>query len=114
MERRPAMAQLTPKPLVVAALGYARRGWPVLPLHTATPHGCTCQQDPCTRAGKHPRTPHGLLEASLDPDQIRAWWRRWPAANIGIRTGSTSGLLALDLDRHHGGLDSLEALYRQY
>ena len=103
------MDQLASTPLVVAALGYARRGWPVLPLHTATPHGCTCQQERCTSAGKHPRTPHGLHEASQDPEQIRAWWRRWPAANIGIRTGRDAGLLVLDLDRHHGGLDSLEA-----
>lgn len=33
--------------------------------------------------------------------QVRAWWKRWPNANIGLRTGN--GLVVLDVDPRHGG-----------
>jgi hypothetical protein len=31
-------------------------------------------------------------------DQITAWWTQWPDANIGLVTGSASGLVVVDLD----------------
>ena len=40
--------------------------------------------------------PHGLTQASTDPQQIRAWWEASPAANVGVRTGL--GLDVVDLD----------------
>ena len=98
----------------VAALAYAARGWAVLPLHTPLAQGCSCGQDCGTSAGKHPRTAHGLNEASRDPDRIWRWWRRWPTANVGIRTGSESGLVVLDVDARHGGEESLAALEALY
>jgi hypothetical protein len=64
--------------------------------------------------GKHPRTHHGLKEASRNPDRIWSWWRRWPEANVGIRTGQESGLVVLDLDFRHGGEASLEELEATY
>jgi hypothetical protein len=33
---------------------------------------------------------------------IRAWWKRWPDANVGITTGPESGLLVLDVDGAQG------------
>jgi hypothetical protein len=75
-----------------AALGYAARGIPVVPMHT--PIGppdssvrCSCSRRSCPDVGKHPRTPRGLWDASTDPRQVAALWRRWPDANIGARTG---------------------------
>lgn len=97
----------------VAALRYAARGWVVLPVHSPRPQGCSCEQD-CGSAGKHPRTRHGLKEASRNPDRIWSWWRRWPDANVGIRTGRESGLVVLDVDVRHGGDASLEALEATY
>jgi len=74
--------------LLDAALAYAARGWPVFPL---TPGG---------------RVPlpgtHGFKDASVDPEQVRAWWAEHPGANIGIRTGKDS-IIALDVDRHGKG-----------
>jgi hypothetical protein len=41
----------------------------------------------------------GLKLATTDLASIRAWWSNWPAAMIGIRTGSMSGVYVLDIDR---------------
>ena len=46
---------------------------------------------------KHPRIRGGLNSASTDPEQIRAWWRKWPTANIGLRCGKDSGVIVLDV-----------------
>jgi hypothetical protein len=80
------------------ALGYAARGWPVLPLHTAVCGRCTCGNPQCPSPGKHPRTAHGVKDASCSGGTIRRWWRMWPDANIGLATGEASGIAVLDLD----------------
>jgi hypothetical protein len=98
-------------PLLVAAVEYAGRGWHVLPLHSPTQGGCSCGRADCSSVGKHPRTRSGLKEASRDLAVIRAWWKRWPDANIGVATGPESGLLVLDVDGK-AGEDSLIELER--
>src|SRR5215211_72783 len=76
-----------------AALDYADQGWEVFPLHTPTANGgCSCGTACGKRAGKHPRTPNGLHDATTDPTTIDHWWSKWPDANIGIRTGPGSGV----------------------
>jgi len=64
--------------------------------------------------GKHPRTEHGLKDATIDEATIFGWWRRWPGANVGIVTGMASGLLVLDIDPRHGGVESLALLEREH
>ena len=89
--------------MLAAALAYARRGWAVFPLNAPTTQGCSCGRADCGRnTGKHPRTEHGLKEASRDSATIREWWRRWPDANIGVATGATSGIVVLDVDGKKG------------
>lgn len=69
-----------------AALGYAKRGWPVFP---------------CEPRGKRPLgrlVPHGLKDATTDAEQVRAWWREAPEANIGIATGIAFDVLDVDGD----------------
>ncbi len=93
----------------LAALRYARRGWAVFPCHTPGPAGCSCGAgSSCTSAGKHPRTRRGLHDASAEPDVVARWWRTWPAANVGLRTGA--GLVVVDLDPAHGGMAALADL----
>lgn len=77
-----------------AALSYAARGVPVLP---------------CEPYGKRPLTKDGFWEATTNVQQIRAWWGRWPSANVGIPTGKASGLVVLDADAGDG-LESLVEL----
>ena len=44
--------------------------------------------------------------ASTNSEQIKAWWRTFPAAVPGIELGR-SNLFAVDLDRHSGGADGI-------
>jgi len=83
-------------PLGEAAAAYAAAGLAVFP---------------CAPGAKRPLTRHGYLDATLDPEQVRVWWRRWPTANIGLPTGRTDsqaagdagGFDVLDIDVHPGG-----------
>jgi len=99
---------------VDSAVAYARRGWPVLPLHTVTGGRCSCGRGDCASPGKHPLTAHGLKSAVADEPIIREWWARWPDANVGIATGPASGLLVLDVDPRHGGDETLAELEARY
>ena len=94
--------------MINAAIEYARRGWPVLPLHTMNGDGrCTCGRADCDSPGKHPRTAHGVRDATTDEDSIRAWWAQWPQANVAVPTGAGT-FVALDLDRKDDGTDGAE------
>jgi hypothetical protein len=89
-------------PLLAAALGYAGRGWPVLPL------------TPREKAPLGTLVPHGLHDATTDHATIKQWWAAAPAANVGIRTGAISGLVVLDVDPRHGGDDALKELEQNH
>lgn len=53
---------------------------------------------PCSPMSKKPLTPHGCKDAKKSVGAIKAWWKRWPDASIGIATGSVSGLIVIDED----------------
>jgi|GEM_PF-1393337 len=72
--------------LMENAKQFAERGIPVFP----------CRPD------KRPYTAHGFHDASTDPAQIAAWWKKWPSALIGLPTGATSGIDVLDIDGQTG------------
>jgi len=100
-----------------AALWHAAHGWPVLPLHTVANGRCSCGNLACSSPGKHPRTEHGLKDATTDRKQVAQWWGRWPDANIGVRTGAApegAGIFVLDVDPRHNGDRSLAELVREY
>ncbi|HEY9285908.1 MAG TPA: bifunctional DNA primase/polymerase [Pyrinomonadaceae bacterium] len=114
-EKEPDSAEKEPD-LSAAALSYARRGWHVFPLHSPDPdRGCTCAMGKaCTSPGKHPRTRKGLKDATTDERQIKAWWQKWPLANVGLTTGKASGLVAVDVDHRGGGGASLTELFEAH
>ncbi len=66
--------------MLQAALWYAELGYAVFP---------------CAPGRKQPLSEHGLLDATTDADQVTAWWRQHPDANIAIRT---DGLVVIDID----------------
>ncbi len=55
---------------------------------------------------KKPLSPNGFKDATTHPEQIARWWTTWPDANIGMPTGSASGVFVLDVD----GADGAAAL----
>ncbi|MCK9487492.1 MAG: bifunctional DNA primase/polymerase [Dehalococcoidia bacterium] len=80
-----------------AALELAEAGWHVFPCRESGP------------LAKAPRTANGHLDATRDPDDIRALWRQHPAALIGAVVPDS--LIVLDLDPRNGGsVEALEAL----
>lgn len=77
-----------------AALAYAALGWPVLVLHGYDGGRCTCGSSSC-KPCKHPRTLHGVKDATTDAATIREWWTRWPVSNIGL---ACSAFVVVDVD----------------
>lgn len=78
-------AEVSGVPLPVAVGRFARAAVPVFP---------------CVPGGKRPLIARGFHAATTDVGQVAAWWRRWPAANIGVPTGAPSGLVVVDVDVH--------------
>ncbi len=81
--------------LMDAALAYAARGWPVFPCSPRDKRPLVPADKDA--AGKAIKGTGGVKKASLDAEQIRAWWMRWPDAMIGVAMGD-NGLFALDYD----------------
>lgn len=75
--------------LLNAALYYASLGWSVIPLRPK-------DKKPALKSWE----PYQKERAS--EEQIRAWWKKWTRANIGIVTGTISGIIVLDVDGPEG------------
>jgi putative DNA primase/helicase len=88
--------------LLEAAVLYAKNGVPVLPLHGIRNGRCTCGTYCGEAAGRHPLVPGSYRAATTSLPQIRKWWRRFPYANIGIATGTASGLTVVTVQRDLG------------
>ncbi|KRA30987.1 MULTISPECIES: bifunctional DNA primase/polymerase [unclassified Nocardioides] len=74
--------------LAAAAIRYANLGIPVFP---------------CVPGGKQPLTPNGFHDATSVARVVHAWWQRTPDANIGLPTGTSTGVHVVDVDVHAGG-----------
>jgi bifunctional DNA primase/polymerase-like protein len=102
-----------------AALAYASRGIPVLPLHHPVAHrrgarpvpagqpldgpqwwtACSCGERACPQFAKHPigaLVPHGVKDATTNRARVLAWWTSHPQANIGLATGHRFDVLDVD------------------
>ena len=78
------------------ALKYAAFGWCIHPL---------------VPRQKVPITKHGVKDATTDEKQIRAWWKKWPDANIAVACGKNSGIYVVDVDiDKEKGINGIESL----
>lgn len=95
-------------PLLAAALGYARVGWPAFMLSRSktpvancascrTGHVTSDLMESCTCL-----TCHGFYAAILDPGRIAEMIRLHPRGLLAIRTGAASGTVVVDVDAPHG------------
>jgi len=85
------MTPADPKPeagMLLSALIYARRGWPVFPLRPRS---------------KEPYEGIGVYQATCDEGKIREWWRKWPDSNIAVAMGERSGIFLFDVDTRKPG-----------
>ena len=75
---------MTGHQMLEKALAYQKIGWSVIPIkpETKIPHvrWKTKQKKRATEA------------------EIKSWYTKWPKANVGIVTGSVSGVVVLDFD----------------
>lgn len=81
-------------PNIKTARNLARNGWAIFPA------------DPATK-----RPMPGVKwrdQATSDPDQIEAWWRKWPDAMPALPTGKANDVSVVDLDLH-GDKDGVAA-----
>ena len=88
--------------MMEAALELAENGFAVFPL---------------VSKDKNPQIKGWQKKATADTEQIRAWWKKWPDANIGILCGSAShGVVVIDVDRKHGvdGFVELEKWQKEH
>jgi hypothetical protein len=81
-----------------AALRYAETGYRVFPC-------LPLQKEPAIKAWQN--------HATTEPKIIRGWFTEFPDRNVAIATGQQPNgvnLLVIDIDVHHGGLDTWRAL----
>jgi hypothetical protein len=57
---------------------------------------------PCQPRGKEPACDTGLHAATTNVERIDRWWHAFPNLNIGIATGTISGIFVLDIDGEDG------------
>jgi hypothetical protein len=69
------------------ALAYARASMPVFP----------CGAD------KRPLVEHGFKDASTNPEIIKAWWTKWPHADIGWAAPGEIVVADLDMSKGRNG-----------
>ena len=123
----PAYQPSADEPLVehgdhlLAALGYASRGWPVAPgCYPDAAGRCACNRDRPHEGKNIGKAPIGTLVrrgftgATCDEALLRTWWQEHPRANLLIPTGVRSGLAVLDIDPRNGGPETLEDLVSTY
>ena len=99
------MALPSPAPRLDVALAAAALGWEVHPCR-AVAEGVRKAKTPYTKWGE---------EATMDTKTIRAWWKLWPTALVGARTGDGVAVLDFDTDptkglAAHQALATLEGL----
>ena len=101
-------------PLIDWVRHYRSMGWVPIPIHDISAGHCSCKSNlVCRSQGKHPRVMRSdAIEAT--EETWGRWIGTWPNMNIGILTGTESGIFAIDIDPRHRGDVSITELTQQF
>jgi hypothetical protein len=83
-----------------AALAYLEAGWSVIPAPVGAKRSLVAWK--------------GWQATQPDRHMWKVWAERWPRCNLAVITGRLSGIVVVDVDPRHGGLDSLARLEREH
>ncbi len=93
------------------ALHYQSQGLIPIPLFGVVDSVCSCAKgSTCESTGKHPRVKRATAIAAT-AENWKTWCAAWPEMNLGILTGSDTGVFVVDIDPRHNGDTSLKALF---
>ena len=97
------------------AIDLVALGLKVVPVHSPVMVNgvisCSCSLGAgCRSIGKHPIPNKWGEAASGEVESIKAWWKTFKKANLGVVAGNQSGVVVIDIDPRHGGEDSLDDL----
>lgn len=101
----------TANDLYRAAQALIKSGQPVFPCR-ARNEMVTIKGTEKLRKAKTPLTRSGLNDATRDKEQVKAWWRRYGDAAIGIPTGIVYDVLDVDTKGEYDGRVHLPRLTR--
>jgi hypothetical protein len=100
--------------IVESALELLTHGFKVVPVHTVKNGQCSCKNPKCSSIAKHPLPSAWQKVCSSDPLAIKSWWKTFGDINAGVVTGKASGVVVLDIDPRHGGMDTLDDLQAKH
>lgn len=97
--RSPSMLSIPCPPETVKAVeNYLHLGWSVIPVCAPAQGGCK-HHESCKSPGKRSLVEWGKYQRKAPTTrQVRAWFEKWPDANVAVLTGTTSGIAVLDVD----------------
>lgn len=80
-------------------------GFALFPIHGIVDGKCTCGVSDCANPGKHPATNDGFKSATKDIAKLAELWDGRKGLNVGIATGTISGIFVIDIDGEQGEKD---------
>jgi len=84
------------------ALQYLRKGLSIIPLISPSMASNDLSKEEYIRKCKTPLVGWKEYQKRLpSADEVAGWFDKWPNANIGIVTGTVSGIVVFDLDSEH-------------
>jgi hypothetical protein len=94
------------------ALAYLKHGWSIIPVHSIINGQCSCGKEDCAAPGKHPYIRWAeYTKRRPTKEEVKNWFdNEFLGANIGLVTGTVSGVLVVDCDGREGVKSAKEIL----